>query len=1086
MILKRFFLRALIFAGFVLSIQALQAQTQGAVQGPVVRGKVTEKGTGKPIPGVNVTERNRDRRLVNGVITDQNGNYQISIADKNDSLHFAMIGMKTIARAIRGEVINVVLEDNANSLNSVDVVARRSSNMGGFLNVDPKNSTAAVSRVNMDDLKDVPANTVDAMLEGKASGLLISMNDGNPGSGSSIQIRGAASLGLNSKPLIVVDDVPFRTPVGNDVDVSSPEGLSELVSISPADIASIEILKDAAATALYGSDGANGVIVIKTKRGDNVAPSINVTSTTQVKLPQRPIPLLNGDEYKTMMLEGYQNRYGTNGIDLTTSTIGKLFLSSGAVDFENYNNNTYWPGVINLSSGFSQNTTAGIMGGGEVTKYNISVGYADETGPIINTNFKRLTGRFNFDYKISDRLQFSSNFSYSHENKASSYDNVGDNVLKKSPVLPVFTQDQYGNPLPTYFVPGSAGFQNDIRNPVAVVNDAINKSTGDRLDAAVMLRYNPIKGVRITSSIANSYAGNRADKFLPLTASGVDYFRQTNSYLKIDNNANLGSIIPQNFSRLYIKNDLVYTLEKGKHTLQSLLSSIIVSENTTSITIEGANGPSELLTSSYSTDRINNLRSAKSILHSSTLVGQFIYSYQSKYSVSGSLNREGNSAFGKNNRHGVFPAFSGYWRPSDEKFMEGTKKWLSDWKFRGSWGIAGRGPRGSGSNALTYSANAAFADIQGVVPNNIELVNLRWEKTTTLNIGMDFSFFNGRLSSTTEWSRIKTKDMLLSQPISGTSGFESVTTNFGDMSGNIFEQEITGVPIRTKNWRLTTSFNISSAQTKITALPRNLPVVSSTSFDNGSYMSLVNVGNYIGTVYGLRYRGVFSRDEDAFVKDNNGQYVTDFTNQKIPLRWLNSQGEIFTGGDASYADLNNDGIINKQDVTAIGNSTPKFFGGIVFRLSFKAWELSSTATYRYGFDIINMAQMNTTNMFNNNNQSTAVMRRWRKQGDVTDIPRALNGAGHNWVGSDRFVEDGSYLRINSLSFSYNLPKNLLSKLSLRSARLTLTTTNPYTLTRYSGVDPTVGLNGNDPFSMGKDLSLTPSPLTYALGAWITF
>lgn len=1083
MILKKYFFKTVIFIGLLLMTQHVMAQTPAA-QANMIRGKVTEKSSGQPIPGVTITEKNKDNRLVNGVVSDQNGNYQIKIADKNDSLHFAMIGMKTVSRPIRGEVINVALEDNTKALNTVDIVATgtKKGQNGGFLN----NKAQASSHIDMKDLEAVPANSVDALLEGKASGLLISMNDGSPGSGSSIQIRGATSLGLNSQPLIVVDDVPFKSPAGSSVDASNPQGLSDLVSISPADIASIDILKDAAATALYGSDGANGVIVIRTKRGDNVAPSINITSTTQIKIPQNPIPLLNGNDYKTMMLEAYQNRYGTTGIDLVSSPIGKLFLEKGALDYENYNNNTYWPGVINMKQGFSQNTTAAILGGGESTKYNVSLGYVNDTGPVINTNFKRLTGRFNFDYKISNKLTFTSNFSYVHDTKASSYENVGDIALRKAPVMPVYTQDQYGNSLATYFVPGTSGFQNDLKNPLALINNGISNSSGDRLDANVIVRYNPIKGLQINSSIANTYAGSRTDKFLPISASGVDYYRKSNLLLIADANENVGEIVPQNYSKLYIKNDVIYSLSKGKHTLQALLSSILNSENTSWITIRGRNNPSEFLQAAYSTDYNNNIASTKNIVHNTSIVGQMVYQFSDLYSVAGSVNNQGNSSFGKNNRYGTFPAISGFWRPSSEVFMKNTKKWLQDWKFRGSWGISGRAPRASQSNLLTYSANAAFVDIQGVTPDNIELVNLRWEKSTSVNIGTDISFFSGRLSMTADWSRIKTKDMLLNQPITGTSGFESITTNFGDMQGKVYELEITGMPIRGKKWRFQASFNIATTKTRITALPGNLPVINGSEFDNGKFMSLVNVGDQIGTIYGLKYQGVFSKDEDAFVKDRNGNYITDFNSQKIPIRWLNANGEIFTGGDAKYVDLNNDGIINKQDVTAIGNSTPKFYGGFLFRLSYNAWELFSTFTYRYGVDIVNVAQMNTTNMFNNNNQSNAVTRRWRKQGDVTEMPRALYGAGHNWVGSDRYVEDGSYVRMNSLSLSYALPKAILSKLSLRSTRFTLTASNPFTLTKYSGVDPSIGLNGNDPFATGRDNNQTPNPLIYTLGIWVTF
>jgi hypothetical protein len=237
----------------------------------------------------------------------------------------------------------------------------------------------------------------------------------------------------------------------------------------------------------------------------------------------------------------------------------------------------------------------------------------------------------------------------------------------------------------------------------------------------------------------------------------------------------------------------------------------------------------------------------------------------------------------------------------------------------------------------------------------------------------------------------------------------------------------------------------------------------------------------------LKSLGVYSTDEDAFVKDNKGQFITDFNGNKVPVRWNNQKGEPFVGGDAHYADLNNDGIINKQDVTAIGNATPRYFGGFMFRLNAgKAWEVFSTFNYQYDFDIVNMAKIVTSNMYTNNNQSQAVMRRWRKPGDVTDVPRALYGAGHNWVGSDRFVEDGSYIKFNTFSLGYNFQRAMLQRMKLRSAKLALTVSNLYLLTKYSGVDPSISLNSNDPFSFGQDNALTPTPISYTLAFWVNF
>jgi hypothetical protein len=376
-------------------------------------------------------------------------------------------------------------------------------------------------------------------------------------------------------------------------------------------------------------------------------------------------------------------------------------------------------------------------------------------------------------------------------------------------------------------------------------------------------------------------------------------------------------------------------------------------------------------------------------------------------------------------------------------------------------------------------------DMIGVTADNIQLVNLKWEKTTASNVGWDLSVLKGRISMVTDVSFMTTRDLILDVPISNSSGFESMTRNFGTIEGKILEGSLTGIPLASKKWNMTLSFNISGSQSKVMELPDNQPVVRGNVLDNGKFMSLVNVGDQVGTIYGLKYLGVYSYDTDAYAKDAQGKFITNLSGDKVPIRWMKSDGEAFSGGDAIYADLNKDGIINKQDVTAIGNTNPMFYGGFMFRLSYnRAWEIFANFTYQNGFDIINLAKMNTTNMFTNNNQSLAVMRRWRKQGDVTDMPRALYNAGHNFVGSDRYVEDGSYIKFNTFSLSYNLQKELLSKLRLRSATVAFTVYNLGMLTRYSGVDPSISANRNDPFSLGQDNALTPIPITYTLGIWL--
>ena len=684
-------------------------------------------------------------------------------------------------------------------------------------------------------------------------------------------------------------------------------------------------------------------------------------------------------------------------------------------------------------------------------------------------------------------MTLNSDIAYTRNNKESSYENVGDISLKKAPVLPVYTQDEYGNSMPVYFFPGVNGFQNNIKNPIALVNNALAKNGSNRLDAKVQIRFNPFDGLQVNSLISTSYESLTNDKFLPHSATGFDFYRQNNMFMVVSNDINLATMQPKNSFSLYFKNDIVYRKDIEKHSFLGGLYTVYQDRSSRYMQLIGNNTPSEDLNSSYLTDIHRTITSVNSLVRDFSIVGQLYYLYSDLYCITGSIRRQGNSAFGENNRYGYFPAVSGFWRPTSEKFLKDKFKFLDEIKIRASYGLTGRAPSVSAANAFTFSANSPFIDLMGITPDNIKLENLRWEKTTSANLGVDLSLFQGRLTAVGDVSFMKTKDLILDMPLSMTSGFESMMRNFGTMRGRVFEASFTGMPLKTNKWNLTLSLNISRSMNKVIELPDHQPVVRENVLDNGKFMSLVNEGDQVGTIYGLRNLGVFSRDEDAYAKDENGNFITDFSGERVPIRWGKYDGEEFKGGDVIYDDINKDGIIDKQDVVAIGNNTPDFFGGFMFRLKYNnTWELFANFTYQYGFDIINMAKMNTINMYTNNNQSQAVMRRWRKQGDMTDIPRALYGAGHNWVGNDYFVEDGSYIKFNSLTLAYNFQKRVLKKLGLRSAKIALTAYNLGILTKYSGVDPSISANRNDPFSLGQDRALTPVPITYTLGFWVNF
>ena len=1077
---------ALFFAGILLVVlfkpQGVKAQVSF-----VLSGTVTDSISGITLPSVIVYERNKDNRLVSGVVSDINGKYQIKILDGTDMVVFKLMGYIVKVVPINGrKSINISLGSDVKMLEGVEITAIKTNkiNTGLGLNINARDRSDASKAINMSELDNIPAVSVDQLIEGKAAGLQVSMNSGDMGAGSSIQIRGAASLGMGSKPLFVVDDIPIPTNVPTNFDPNNMDQFSELVNINPSDIASITILKDAAATALYGSDGANGVIVITTKRGDNIKPRVSFSTLTTTTLPQRPMPLLTGDQYKTIILEEYQNRYNMDPKYNPT----ELFLNPGDPMYENFNNNTYWPDQVNRN-GYLQQYNTSIIGGGEAAQYNVSLGYRKGNNTTYGSDFRGINGRFNFDYKVSKKLRFVSDFSYANTKINSNYNQVGEKALIKAPIMPVYAQDLSGNSLPQYFIYYN-GFQGTVDNPIATANLAKYTDNNNQMDNKVTGIYNPIKGLNIMSIMSISYKSGIVNKFLPHSTTGTDYSLIQNN-LSINTSQNSGYRNPTYSINLYQSNMISYTFDLGlKHKLMSQVNTIYGDNSSRSLGISAYNSPSEYVMMPSSSVRYDKISSVDNRRKYNTVLGQLYYMYDDRYIVSGILRRDGNSAFGKSQRFGTFPSASASWRPSSEPFVKKNFKWLDNLQIKGSWGITGRTPNNDVLNQASYfslSSNAQYIDVQGVTPDNIELAGLRWEKATQTNIGLVFSAFKGMISFEVNRSNTVTRDMIVPVNVPGSSGYSIMYQNFGTLNSNGYELDMSTTLRLSKEIVWFTSFNIGAFKNKVVELPGHQPVYKDKVIDNGKYMTFINEGDPIGSFYGLKYRGVYSTDDLAFAKDKNNNFILDASENKIPMRWGTSTGDIFKGGDAIYDDLNHDGLINSADITYLGNANPKFSGGFYFRFSYKRlWDLSSNFTYNYGNQIENLAMMSTTSVYDLNNQSTAVLRRWRQQGDITDQPRAILGMGHNFAGSDRYIQDGSYLRCTNIGLSYNFNPKLINRINLNAVKITFSVNNVYTWTKYQGVDPTINLNLNDPYYAGRDNSRTPIPIMYTLGTTINF
>jgi TonB-linked SusC/RagA family outer membrane protein len=466
-------------------------------------------------------------------------------------------------------------------------------------------------------------------------------------------------------------------------------------------------------------------------------------------------------------------------------------------------------------------------------------------------------------------------------------------------------------------------------------------------------------------------------------------------------------------------------------------------------------------------------------------LGFIHYSLLDRYLVQFNIRREGSSRFGYDSRWGTFPSISVAYRISSEPFMKNLT-FINDFKLRYSYGVNGNQPGNSYGYFNLYSTGQEYIDLPVVVPTNLQLDHFRWEKNSQINYGTDITTLNNRLEIHFDIYSQKSKDLIwenLSLP--STSGFPNITRNWGSMDNKGWELMFDTEILKMEKLKFNFNFNIAHNENRITEIPENFDFEFGSEANNGQYARRAMEGHPIGTFYGFRYLGVYPRDADAVAHDAEGDIIYDMAGKPLYIRYGNADGYRFRGGDAIYEDINDDGLINELDIVRLGDSNPNFIGGFGPKLTWKNLVVTLFFHYRLGQDIVNMTKMYNENMYSRNNQSISVLNRWRRQGDITDIPRALYNQGYNWLGSDRFVEDGSFLRFKSASVGYTF-KRVAEKLRVKEMKINFMVYNLYTWTQYTGVDPEVPMLSNDPFFIGEDKANTPPPMSYILSMDIKF
>ncbi len=1092
-----------IFLLFFLLLLPITARSQKAGTDFLIQGTVTARADGFTLIGVNVTEIDVNNRVVSGTVTDMNGHFVLKIKNPENKLSFSYLGYVKQIKKIEGKhVLNVVLSESSHEIANVVVTAQKKNTQGGF-SIPTREISTAMQTIDTKEFEGLQVSSVDEALQGRIAGLDIVSNSGDPGSGTSMRIRGTTSINGSSQPLIVVNGVPYEVQVDPNFDFanSNQEQYASMLSINPDDIQEISVLKDAASSAIWGSKGANGVLMITTKKGamgpTRIDYSYRFTGTVQPK----GLKMLSGDDYTMLMKQAYFNPQQSG----TAANVNEFNYDKSFSEYENFNNNTDWVKEVTQVGSISDHYIT-LSGGGERAMYRVAGGFLTQNGTIIGQKLDRISSRAYLEYSVSDRLKFISEFSFTYTNNNMNYimgdePNKNQSILgiayKKMPNVGVYTQDSQGNDTNQFYKISDNSMLNDdqkrLVNPVALATLAKNNLKSYRILPTFRLQYDLLdpekQMLRYSMYVSFDINNDKGTTFLPQSVIN----RPWN-----DGNANRSESSDSEGLTIQTDNNIAWMppFENKDHNLL-LYASFQTTEGRSSsqgIKTYALEGQADASSTGY----LDEIKASSSNWRSLGMLGRFHYSYKSRYILDGTIRRDGSTKFGNGNKYGNFPGVSVKWIASDEPFMKGTNKWLSMLAFRPGWGISGNQPKYEYLHFSRYGNYDRYIDMAATQPVSIRLNNLKWETTTSFNYGCDLGFLDDTYVFDLNLYSKRTTDLLFEKtPLPTSSGFGELSyQNAGIMDNNGWEVNFYANKfIKSKDFSVDFRFNLSNYVNTLVKLDPGILAGINSEFDNknGSYLTRIQEGNAFGSIYGFRYKGVYQYDEyvagvheDAPVsRDANGNINVDEYGKPIPMVYIynttsKSSTYEFRGGDAKYEDINHDGSIDKLDIVYLGNTNPLISGGFGPTFRYKNISCNMFFNFRYGNKIVNRARMNAENMYGNDNQSTAVNWRWRKDGDVTNMPRALFNYGYNWLGSDRYVEDGSFLRFKYLTFNYTVPSANLKKYSINKMNLYLTFNNIFVLTKYTGVDPEVGYG-----SLGSSFDDAKTPRSKDLTLGIT-
>ncbi|MDP3915446.1 MAG: TonB-dependent receptor [Bacteroidota bacterium] len=1002
-------------------------------QGKSVSGKVTDS-SGAPLPGVSVVVKG----TTNGTITDGNGNYSLPNVTDNAVLQFSFVGMKTQEFAIGGKsTINVILADDAIGIEEVVAI--------GYGTIKKSDITGAVSSVKSEDLISEMNQSIDKALSGKVAGVQVTQISGAPGSGATIRIRGANSIMASNEPLYVIDGIPLTGGGGaGGLSVGEDAGISGLSHINPSDIQSIEILKDASSTAIYGSRGANGVVLITTKRGtSNDKATITYDTYYGIQQIEKKIELTNATQYGELMNEYFKYIKQT-----------PLYPDPAALGI-----GTNWQDLL-YRTGSVKNHSLSFNGGNKNTQYLVSVGYMDIEGIVENSYFDRYTLRANIDSELTKWFKVGNSISVVRttgnvtETAATNNTDVIGSTLAARPTSQNMVDGVY-----TLYID-----ENGLdSNPIARAKEITNYDIRNRVLGNVYGEISIIKGLKLKTILGYDITDSKANYYAPKT---VSIGKEKNGSAKVGTS---NSIYWNN------TNTLTYSKEFSIDHRLTLLGGVTWEKNYTETTrVEASNFVTDaLLFNNVSSGTLQQTFSGANDWSLHSYLGRANYSLMNKYLFTFTGRIDGSSRFGANNKYAFFPSAAFAWRINEENFLS-ENKWISNLKMRFSVGSAGE------QGIPSYQSLAVLSSVQvplgssvltGYTPNRMANPDLRWERTNQSNIGIDFGILDNRLSFTIDAYYKKTQDLLFEIEIPKISGYATTLLNVGSIANKGIEFLANVVPVdKAIKWDFT--LNLSLNRNKVLKLSDGLeeiisPLNSVVSSDLKSNPSIIRVGEPIGTFYGYVFDGIFQNADEVAKLSQTGA----------------------APGELRFKDISGpegvpDGKITPLDKQIIGDANPDLTGGIINHISYKRFDLNANFQWTIGGSIYNYQQMYLTNAnLRRNFTKDFYDNRWTEENPNNHTPRS----GYNprtFPDNNYFIYDASYFRCKNITFSYDIPTN--KNRIIQKANIYFSADNLFTLTDYPGYNPDASAFGNRNLGSGVDIGVYPSSKTYRIGLNIQF